>query len=939
MISSYDELTPESLVEYRFEDVTRACLILQNMAGHDVPDRVFDVFLIAVLTAIKTSADPDRAVSNLERWSHRVGNRLSTYQLLASTPFAAEILITVMAASQFFADLLIFSPEYLDLISDTAMRNRPRGAAAMLADASRRVSIAKTPNAKRDALRRFKAPEVLRIGVRDLVGSATLGQTVAEISDFADVCCRMALEIASEELGSSTPRFAIMAMGKLGGRELNYASDIDLIYVHGNGDLDFDPIKLAERITDCLARVTDAGFIFRVDLRLRPEGRFGPVSRSLASCAAYYESWAEPWEQQALMKCRFVAGDSEIGEEFMRLVQDFIYRPKVTESFLTSIRSNKRQLEDKIERSGSADRNVKEGVGAIRDIEFAIQLLQLSAGGTRPEVRTGNSLAAIEALQKIGLLNDDEAGDLSESYTFLRTVEHRLQLLDERAVRTFPNTEPELTKFSRRLGYSDSRAFLDDYRSHTSRVNIIFKRLFYGENAVVENEQTALHAWLHDSSDDVVQRAATDELRARGFNDVVSIMNVLKRNVTTSEYGAVPPETRDSFYGFLPALLRCAEQTLNPDSVVRNLDLLVQSAPSPAALMRSLVETTDFLRSLARIASDYPQLWTRIVEHPEFLDMLAEGPGPNDSLQNPTLHSAESAARWMRREYFRSATADAMELLDLPSVHAALTNCAHAILDWALEEAKSEIGYHGEIAIIGLGKLGGAELSFSSDYDVMYVTDGDDIAGANSVVKRIHGLFSADLPQCGAPRIELDARLRPDGKKGPLILTFDGYANYYASRAETWERQAMTKADVVAGDRLLGDRLLLIIRNFVYGTPLTDEQAVQIIHMKQRIEHERLKELSDIKLGPGGLTDIEWAVQFLQLKYGHKNRRLRGTNTLQTLKSLRDDIVITQQVWDTLDTTYRTLTELRNRMQSATSSEVQSLRTQCRDVFLRIFQI
>ena len=407
MIAVYEDLTPEALAPLGFDSPAQACRLLQEMAGHNIPDVLFNTVLQALMTALSESADPDRAVANLVRWGEAVGSRAAAYQFLATAPQAARILVTVLAASQFFADLLIRDPEYLEALTNSSLRAHTRSAAAIWSDLRRRVEIARTPNARRDALRRAKGLEVLRIGVRDLLGDAEMPVIVQEISDLADSCVRMALQICREERGG--PRaFSVIAMGKLGGRELNYSSDIDLIFVHGDEEDSLECVRLAKSVGETLAKVTPSGYLFRVDLRLRPEGRFGPVSRSLSSCRAYYESWAEPWERQALLKARAVAGDESLGTAFVAMTQAFAYQNRIEEAFVESIRQNKRRLEEKVARAGEAETNVKEGRGGIRDIEFPIQLMLLLAGGSHPAIRTGNTLEAIDRLTGIGMLTAEE---------------------------------------------------------------------------------------------------------------------------------------------------------------------------------------------------------------------------------------------------------------------------------------------------------------------------------------------------------------------------------------------------------------------------------------------------------------------------------------------------------------------------------------------------
>ena len=581
-MTTYDDLTPEALAPQGFDDPARACRILQGMAGHDVPDTLFEAVLQAIVPVLAGSADPDRAVTNLGRWAEAVGSRAPFYRQLAFDPAAAPALLTVFAASQFFADLLIQTPEYLEVLTNPAIRDRARDAEALWADLSRRVGIAKTPNAKRDALRRFKPPEVLRIGVRDLLGYATMPETARAISDFADASVRMAWQICAEEQGQPNAAFAVLALGKEGGQELNYASDIDLIFVHGDDLPAPTAIKLGEAVRDALARATDAGFVFRVDLRLRPEGRFGPVSRSLSSCRAYYESWAEPWERQALMKARCVAGDTAVGAVFLDMAVPFVYRARVDEAFVESIRANKRQLEQKIARAGGAEINVKEGVGGIRDVEFAVQLLQLTAGGARPALRGGNTLNALVALADADLITADERDTLAESYEFLRTVEHRLQIRDELPVRDIPREPLELRRFGRRLGYPDGAVFLADYRRHTARVHALFARLFYGASPTGGGTaDEPLSDWVLAPDDPAAQAALRAALTARGFQDPDTALSLLSRAVTGSRYGGISPESRDTFAALVPALLDSAAATTDPDAALRGLDVLADAVPLP----------------------------------------------------------------------------------------------------------------------------------------------------------------------------------------------------------------------------------------------------------------------------------------------------------------------------------------------------------------------
>ncbi len=914
MIVAYNDLSPDALAPLGFDDPAQACRVLQGMAGHDVPDASFGAFLAVVTEALEDSADPDRAVANLGRWAGAVGSRASAYGLLASYPTAARMLVTVFAASQFFADLLVRTPEYLEVLTNPTIRNRGRDAGALWADLSRRVGIAKTANARRDALRRFKPPEVLRIGVRDLLGYADMPQTAHAISDFADVCVRMALQVCAQERGLDAPLLAVFALGKLGGQELNYASDIDLIFVHGDSMPVAEAVKLGEAVRDTLAKATEAGFVFRVDLRLRPEGRFGPVSRSLTSCRAYYESWAEPWERQALMKARFVAGDAAVGSAFSEMAESFVYRARVEESFVESIQGNKRRLEQKVARAGESEINVKEGVGGIRDVEFAVQLMQLVAGGADASLRSGNTLKALEALTAAGLLTGEERGALAESYVFLRTVEHRLQIRDELPVRNIPVEPGELRRFGRRLDYPDGARFLADYRWHTGRVHELFERLFYGEApAEAPAPNAPLTEWALAFDDPAAQDALREALAGHGFADVPAALESLRRSISGSQYGDIMPDARAAFALLLPALLDAAGQISDPDAALRGLDALAVAVPSHAALYQMLLESRPLLPRLCLLAAESPYLWQMLLSRLELLDLLADEEAMDAPPTFQAVTTVSGIAAQARRARLKTGARDLWGRADTAQVMAEVTAGAQTALAGALDIARHELGFEGRFAVIGLGKMGGGEMGYGSDLDVLYVADPGELSQAARLAERAQRLLKDDMSRFGI-HYEMDARLRPEGRKGQLVLDLDSYQRYYAHSAATWERQALLKARLVGGDGALGREFAALAESVVYGAALTDAQTDEVRAMKRRIETERLRDPNDLKLGPGGMTDIEWTAQILQLRHGARRPRLRTPGTLDALRRLRDDALVTQADWEILSETYMRLIGLRNHL-------------------------
>jgi glutamate-ammonia-ligase adenylyltransferase len=980
-LRSYEDLTAEKAAAVGFEDPEQAARLLQDLAGHDIPDARFEELLPALSSSLSRSADPDRSLANIASWLANVGSRSLYYGLLAQHPAALDALVTIFSASQFLSDILIRNPEYFEVLANPAIRDRPRALADFLADASRRITIARTTNAKRDALRRFKPPEVLRIGARDILGYADVPTTVAEISDFAEACVRSAVLIAEAE-----KEFAVIAMGKLGGHELNYASDIDLIFVHADTLPQEQALKLAESVQDTLARRTDAGLVFRVDLRLRPEGRFGPISRSLSSCRAYYESWAENWERQALLKARYIAGDKAVGQAFIQMIEPFVYRPRVEERFIEEIRENKRRIEKKTARAGESETNVKEGVGAIRDVEFAVQLLQLVAGGAHPALRTSNTLEALDRLVEFKLLSPEENATLRESYLFLRHVEHRLQIMDERPVRNIPTNTIELRKFGRNLGYAGGDEFLADYRRHTSRVNTLFRQLFYGEGptppilgtppdtggrrdqsdaptnppppvsgGVPRAEQSArvgswtreVSDWVRTAGEPTSREALIAFLGEKGFTNPEAAYELLRFSQTGSEYGEIPPEARERFAELAPRLIEAASQTSSPDTALQGIDKLALAVPSRAALYLSLDEDEDLVERLCQLAAESPPLWQVLLNHLEFLDMLTEdtllaAPSPAPVL--PRKAPEKPLAVFLRRERLRIGALDIWGMLSTQEIMAELTRMAQSAITATLTlDSKAASG----IAVIGMGKLGGAELGYSSDLDVLWVANEDvDTTASAMFAERVMALLRSDLRPYGES-FEIDARLRPEGRFGSLVRKVADYASYYRDSADTWEKQALIKARFVAGDARVGEEFLALARAVVYDHPPTEAQAGDMRHMKSRIENERAKGATDLKLGPGGLSDIEWVAQLLQWRHGKRWKKAQVPGTLAALAALRDAGVLRQDDWETLTHAYNTLTHLRNRqwLKDGRGTDtlmnppenVIEIRRQVRSIFERLF--
>ena len=951
-----ESLTDAQLQKLGIRDLQRARTIFEILRGWGPHAEAFDRMLPHLLQAMKLSPDPDMALNNFERWQANLANRLPYYRFLAENPTVLEIFFTVCATSQFFSEILIQNPEYFEFFSDPSLRRRAKTAAQHYRDLQNLMRTCTSYGMKIDTLRRYKQREVLRIGVMDILGVLDLPEVAQAFSDFADACVQIAYEIAHEELSgrygmNGTPAFAAIGMGKLGGRELNYSSDIDLIFVHHDevgvtGKLTGAQYaeRLAQEIVNVLARNTERGFVFRVDLRLRPEGRYGPPSRSLSSYRNYYESWAETWERQALIKARFVAGDPRVGEAFVRMAEEYTYQSYVPAEWVEDIRHNKRRLEQKAALADETHTNVKIGEGGIRDIEFAVQLLQLLVGGQHPSVRTGNTLEALQRLRREGFLTSEEAIILRESYCFLRTVEHRLQILYEQQTQRLPADPRQLELLARRMGFEKAEYFRETYDRVRAQVRDIFLRVFYGEagDRVMQQQESTLRDLLSAIDDPRAQEKVRQHLEQNGFRDPQAALRLMQiplmgtdagmeeaNAIPSITHGAASPAMRQSFLRIAPALMTYASRSPSPDDALLGIETLALAVPNRAQLYTAFADSPEVLRRLVELAGTGPSTMRLLSNHQELLDTLFseeiiehEPKGREQMLDElrqrlslpeelrPSTprgypeRQAQTIASFIRRERLRIIARDVWGEARGVDTARDLTNLTEAVLECVLQMVQARaIEENPEweevlrsVAIIGMGKLGGWELGYASDADILFVFEHPasvSHAEAYAVTAKMCEEF---LQLCRLVRaqdvpLEVDARLRPEGRFGAIVRTTDDYRQYYLTRGETWERQALIKARPVAGNPTVGERWRQMVEEeVVYARGLTEEEMEAIRHIKRRVENERLKpecRWRDVKLGHGGMVDIEFTVQAWQLRVGKQHRSVRHTSTLSALYALR----------------------------------------------------
>jgi glutamate-ammonia-ligase adenylyltransferase len=783
-------------------------------------------------------------------------------------------LAAVMGASRSLTELCLAEPAAIDVLADLDHRQEApgEGPAAGL----------RGPNAAAD-LRRWKRLELLRIAARDLLGVDELpavGRGLASMA--ADVLEGAYVRVGAEGL-------TVIGMGKLGGAELNYASDVDLLFV---ADQPVAGEKVARAMLD-IARTC-----FRVDVDLRPEGRDGPLVRSLASYEAYWDRWAHTWEFQALLKARPVAGDPELGRAFSASAQERLWNRPFTAEDLRAVRAMKARAEGELARRGLADREIKRGPGGIRDIEFAVQLLQLVHGGHDPTLRSPTTLDALAQMAATGYIDVDDARALDHAYRLLRTVEHRLQMEQEQQVHALPTDPDAMSRLARVVGYRDNAEaaageLLARYlRRQQAVVRSIHEHLFFRP---LLDALSAGRGYDPSGPGGLPAEAVEARLAAFGFTDAARTRQALAeltRGLTRSSR---------LMQQMLPLLLGWLSESPDPDLGLLGLRLLSTGEHRAGELAVAFRESPEAARRLCLLVGTSRRLTQTLEQHPDLIPALGEADGLTARSRPELLEGATAALAWRteaedrqrglerfrRREELRVAAADILGITPpgtdpVVATGASLTTLAEACLNAAV----GAIGPPLPFAVVAMGRFGGAELSYASDLDVLFVYDGStptDFAAAEKTAVTLLEFLAGPTP---ATRVyAVDAGLRPEGKDGPLARSLDGYRSYYERWAQVWERQALLRARPVAGDPELGRAFCALIEPHVWRTPFPEADAREIRRMKARIERERIPPGEDpqfhLKLGRGSLSDIEFCAQLLQLQH-----RVPATGTMAALDAL-----------------------------------------------------
>ncbi|MCV7177957.1 bifunctional [glutamine synthetase] adenylyltransferase/[glutamine synthetase]-adenylyl-L-tyrosine phosphorylase [Mycolicibacterium sphagni] len=895
---------------------------------------------VELLWSLSRAPDADVALQTMTRLADALGN---DWQQLDSALLKDRSLrgrlFAVIGSSLALGDHLVANPRSWHLLEGSATVPDAAALRRLFDDCIAEFGTA--PATIMPRLRTLYRDQLLTLASRDLaptvenepvVAFSTVGE---HLSDFADAALDAALKVAVATVckeGTPAPRLAVIAMGKCGARELNYVSDVDVIFVGEQAD------SVTTRVAGEMMRLASDTF-FEVDAALRPEGKQGALVRTLESHLAYYQRWAKTWEFQALMKARPAVGDAELGEQYIAALMPMVWTACEREDFVPEVQAMRRRVEALVP-ADVRGREIKLGTGGLRDVEFAVQLLQLVHGRTDDSLHVASTVAALAALGAGGYVGRDDAANLTASYEFLRLLEHRLQL--QRLKRTHmlpPADDEEALRWLARAahmrpdGTHDSLGVLrEEIKRQNHRVSRLHAKLFYQPLLESVGPSVGLAPGLTPA-------AAERQLAALGYEGPQSALTHLSALVNQSgRRGRVQAV-------LLPRLLDWLSDSPDPDSGLLAYRRISEALSEQRWYLSTLRDESAVAKRLMHVLGTSAYVPELLMRAPEVIQQYADGPaGPKlldiepDVVARALIAStarhadpvrAIAAARTLRRrELARVASADLLGMLEVREVCGALTSVWVAVLQSALEAViRANTPDDGvapaKLAVIGMGRLGGGELGYGSDADVMFVCEAN--AGVEesravkwsvSVAEQIRTLLgtpSADPP------LEVDANLRPEGRQGPLVRTLASYEAYYAQWAQPWEVQALLRAHRVAGDMDLGDRFLLMIDKTRYPAGGVSAEAVQEIRrIKARVDAERLPRGADpnthTKLGRGGLADVEWTVQLLQLRYAHTVSSLHNTSTLETLDAIGAAELLAEDEVDLLRQAWLTATRARNAL-------------------------
>ncbi len=1038
-------------------DADRGQRNLTALANH-LGKTTFANLCPALVRLLPRTADPDMALNNLERLLAQQSARQQLPQLLESRQRGLDSVLQLLATSQFFADTLVSYPEFLESVRNPHRRNP--STAELTEQLRSEVDAAPDDSAVLRAFRRFRNRHTLRIGINDVIRDRSLEEVTRELSRLADASIEVALQHALRTVtnrfgtpttaSGQTSRITALAFGKLGGDELNYSSDIDLMFVYDsdgettgrrggiqNSEL-FD--RVVKELVRLLSTHTDRGFAYRVDLRLRPEGNRGPLARGMASTLSYYDTMGRTWERQALIKLRHVGGDPTLAREFLTAIEPFVYRKYLSFAEINEVKALKRRMEQNAGRLETSDSSIgtphdlKTGRGGIRDIEYAVQFLQLLNGGDLPAVRQRNTLLALEALEIAGCLTSVETFQLSDAYRFLRKTEHRLQLLFDLQTHRLPTSHDELRKLALRMGYrdetrkteggtrngeetqivelssrhDDTKSLEPDSRLSAQRRSpideVTLPRLDTRDLLIdpldqflkdlhdkTDRDRTILNHLLHQTFQEAeqLQRTSSPSGETHSTRSIVSgstgveiggepeadlildpepedaiVRSVLSRypfrdvnkafmNLSQLARESVPflssRRCRHFLASIAPQLLRAVAETPNPDEALTQLERVSASLGAKAVLWELFSQNPPILKLYVELCAGSPFLSGLLINNPGMIDELLDSlvlnqPRTVEELHaelaelcrgaidpDPILHSFQD------KEFLRIGVSDLLVKADIRQTTSALSDVADTILNQVVELVEPEVESRWgkptdstppsakacQYALLGLGKLGGREISYHSDLDLLliYDVDGRTTTGEpnshyfTELAQRVIKTMSRMGPM--GRLYSVDMRLRPTGKSGSLVLPVAELQRYFNSPGcQLWERQALSRARVIRGKGAFASQVVTQIQAAMLAKSWCPQLVSEVISMRQKLETNA--SARNLKRGPGGIVDIEFVVQLFQIKYGREHPEVLRSNVWEALDALKAAALLPAEDADAFHAGYAFLRLVEARLRIVT---------------------
>lgn len=901
------------------------------------------------MKAISLLPDPERARNNIDFF-------LADHPELAGrVEERRDYISALFSHSQFLANYCNLNPDALF----TAMDNirKPLETDGLAEELREAFGACDSAGDGMRLIRRFRKDKQIIITLQDIFQTASLQDIMLEMSSLADAIIAESLAFVHSRLAQrygspDNNELSIIALGKLGAQELNYSSDIDIIFVYrADGETSgaesipgikinrvsaFEYyVKLAEDLTRFISKDTEDGFAYRVDLRLRPEGQRGSLALSLRGYEDYYESWGRLWEKAALLRARHVAGDEALGAEFISAVTPFIYRKYLDHDTIDEIRRMKSQVEHL--KSGTFSADIKRGYGGIREIEFFIQVFQLMYGGKEPMLRERSTLKALHKLVQKGLVGYEDMGHLSDNYIFLRTLEHRLQQLNDLQTHSLPTGDRELEILARKMGFPDSCGFLEQLAKRRDMVRLIYDSLFQvrEKDAETADSDEGILSSVFWDVETPIKQPLEDKLKMRKVRDIGKAIQSLMQ-IRNSIYAFQTIRGRRLLGDILPKFVEKALAGDNPDAALLQLVGFSRVLAASESYLETIGRRPELMDSFNFVFSHSEYLSKVLMGNPEYMESLFEvaAPGKKPEFLHRELalmmeRKGETAAiRIFRRlEEIRLGILMLNGEMDVTGLMSGISSVAQTILRSLVEKHPTALG------IAAFGKLGGREIIFNSDLDIVFVTLEDpDVADVKVAENLLKALMSYTKDGVA---FKVDTRLRPDGSRGALVSSIRGISEYYMKSAQPWELQALLKARPVSGDTRTV-RAFIDMRRKTLTKRGGEITIGDIRNMRERIRRELSKDssssgLHDIKLGSGGLEELEFAVQYLQLKNCARSPEVAAQNTMNAIARLGRAGIIPVGAADTLRDIYifyRTIeTALRLRNETILKENSDTLRS------------